>query len=75
MDLEIDLHNLTAIEAKIQLDSFLNTAPKGKVTVIVIHGSNRGSVLQKMVRSQYKHKRIDKKILGLNQGITELILK
>lgn len=75
MELEIDLHNLTAAEAKIELDRCLNSAPKGKVTVFVIHGSNRGSVLQKMVRTAYKHKRIERKILGLNQGVTELILK
>ncbi len=73
--LEIDLHNKTLEEAKRALDNFINSLPEGKVTIKVIHGYNRGRILQDMIRKEYKHRRIERKILVLNQGITELELK
>lgn len=73
--LEIDLHNHTVNEAKKLLDYFLDSAPPGCVSVFVIHGFSRGTALQKMVRGSYRHKRVQRKILGLNNGITELLLK
>lgn len=71
--LEIDLHGMTVSEAKAALDVFLTTAPRG-VTVTVIHGCNRGTALQKYVRTQYRNKRIERKILGLNQGSTDFLI-
>ena len=72
--LEIDLHGMTAAGAKAALDAYLKTVPTG-ATVSVIHGSNNGTVLQRLVRSSYKNKRIERKIIGLNQGETDFIIK
>ena len=72
---EIDLHEFTVAEAKKYLDSFIAALPKGTKELEVIHGFNRGSTLQKFVRTDYKNKRVEKKILGLNQGSTIFMLK
>ena len=72
---EIDLHSFTVSEAKKYLDSFLNGLPKTTKEVTVIHGCNRGTALLKYVRVTYNHKRIDRKIMSLNQGTTIFLLK
>ncbi len=73
--IEVDLHNLKIDEAKNYLDKIINTAPKHTKEIIVIHGYNRGHALADMIRNKYHHKRIERKFLSINQGITSLILK
>jgi len=70
----IDLHGYTKQEAKVQLDNYLNNLPKGHHEVTVIHGYS-SSVLQTYVQKQYKHKRIIRKILTMNNGETILVIK
>jgi len=72
---EIDLHQLNVTEAKSYLDSYISAMPKGTAELVVIHGFNRGSILQRFVRNTYKHKRVEKKIIGLNQGSTIFLIK
>lgn len=72
---DIDLHNMTVAEAKRALDSFLNTVSPQCLEVTVIHGYNGGKAILNMVRRDYKHRRVERKILGLNQGSTTLVLK
>lgn len=72
---EVDLHQLNVREAKKYLDSYISAIPKGTAELVVIHGFNRGSVLQRFVRSEYTHKRVEKKIIGLNQGSTIFLIK
>lgn len=72
---ELDLHQMTVIEARKYLKTELNSMPKHIKEVRVIHGYTRGKELQKFVRQQFNHKRIERKILELNQGMTTLILK
>lgn len=73
--LEVDIHGMTASEAKRQLESLLSRADKNIKEVIVIHGYSHGQVLKDMVRTQLKHPRIEAKLLSLNQGQTRIILK
>ncbi len=73
--LEVDLHGMTAIEAKIYLQKIFKSLSSNITEVVVIHGNNRGDKLANMVRREFKHKRIDRKILSLNGGITILKIK
>ncbi len=72
--LELDLHGYSQREAKEELDIFLDNAPKGPITVKIIHGYNSGDALQQYIRAKYKHKRISRKILGFNGGSTDFSL-
>ncbi len=70
----IDLHGYTQSEAKQRLDSFI-ASNKNVREITVIHGYQSGSVLQTYIRKQYKHARIERKMLSLNPGTTILVLK
>ena len=72
---EIDIHNMRRDEAKRYLEHFLSTANGNVKEVVVIHGYASGTVLQQMVRKNLKHRRIKRKELSLNPGITTLILE
>ncbi len=72
--MEVDIHGMTVAEAKKALEQFLSTVPAGVMEVTVIHGCHMGNSLQKMVRTQLSHKRIARKILSMNNGITVLEL-
>ncbi len=71
---EIDLHGYTAAQAKAVLDSTMKTLSKDVRELTVIHGYHGGTALMNMVRN-YKHPRLERKILGMNQGSTIFILK
>lgn len=71
---EIDLHDMTSAEAKRALDSYITGMPACGGELNVIHGCHGGTVLRDMVRRQYKHKRLERKILGLNNGATILVI-
>ena len=71
---EIDLHGMYADDAKKYLNDQISRLPKGTLSVDVIHGYNQGTALKKMVMA-FKHERIERKIIGLNQGVTTFILK
>lgn len=71
---EIDLHGMLVENAKKHLNDQISRLPKGTISVDVIHGYNNGTALKKMVMA-FKHDRIERKIIGLNQGITTFILK
>ncbi len=73
--ISVDLHEYTVSDAKQKLQSTVNTAPKNTQEIIVIHGYNNGTALRDMVRKEFKNKRVVKKFLGMNQGVTILVLK
>ncbi len=73
--LEIDLHNMSVLEARKQLKTSLSALPKHIKEVRVIHGYRGGKELQKLVRKDFCHKRIDRKIMELNQGMTTFMIK
>ena len=71
----IDLHDMQEQEAKFYLEKAIETAEENIKEIVVIHGYRQGQVILKMVRNEFKHKRIQKKIIPYNKGITLLILK
>lgn len=71
---EIDLHYMSVIEARKYLKTIINSLDTNTKELRVIHGYKRGNDLQKMVRKEFKHKRVTRKILELNQGVTILML-
>jgi len=70
----VDIHGMTVADAKKKLEQYIKTAPKN-CEVTVIHGFHGGTALQNMVRKTLKHKRIKRRILGLNNGETILVIE
>ena len=68
----IDLHDMELLEATYHLEKLFETLPQDIKEVIVIHGYHKGQVLLNMVRKDFKHPRIKKKVIPLNKGITLL---
>lgn len=72
--IEIDLHGHTVDSARRLITDTLKTLPKDVREVSVIHGYHSGNALRNMV-SKYSNAKIERKILGLNQGVTIFIIK
>lgn len=70
----IDLHQYTVVDAKQKLQLAVTIAPHDIREIIVIHGYHRGTALRDMVRKEFKNKRVARKYISLNQGVTSLIL-
>lgn len=69
----LDLHEMPLWEAELVLEDALEQAGEDIKEIEVIHGYHKGQVLQKMVR-EFKHKRIKGKHIGMNNGMTVLLL-
>jgi len=74
LTLTVDLHGMTVSEARATLLRELKSCPKTVSEIDVIHGFKGGQELLKMVRS-FSHPRIERKILGLNNGSTTFKLR
>lgn len=72
--MEIDLHGHTVDSAREYICKELKTLPKDVRKITVIHGYRSGTALRNMVRN-FKHPKIERKILGMNQGLTIFIIK
>ncbi len=72
--METDLHGLTCAEAKQRLDDILKHLPKDVGELTVVHGYHGGTALKNMVKN-YKNPKVERKILGLNQGTTVFVIK
>lgn len=73
---EIDVHGMSSSEAKKYINQILNSLSKDIQILTIIHGYHSGNALAKMIRANFKkHQKVDKIIIGLNQGSTDLILK
>ena len=72
---KIDLHGLVLDEAEMQLIELLESLPKGVRAVEVTHGYNRGTAMKRMVQKDFYHWRVRDKRVGLNAGVTWLVLK
>ena len=70
-----DLHGMTVESARRELVRLLNSCPKEITEVEVIHGQHGGTALMNTIRREFKHPRLERKILGLNGGMTTLVLK
>ena len=73
---EVDVHNMTKVQAVTAVDAALRRADAGVYRIRVIHGYHGGTVLRDAVRARYaKHPKVRRIELGLNQGETDLILR
>jgi len=73
---ELDLHGMNQYQAKTCIDSALKKANRGTYRIRLIHGYNTGTSLRDMIRKNYRsHPKVLRMELGLNQGITELVLR
>ena len=73
--LTVDLHNMNMGQAHTYLKARVEKAPANIREIVVVHGYNSGTALQKMVRKDFKHPRVKRKILSMNQGVTSFLLK
>ncbi len=71
---EIDVHSMYKEEARRYIERFLTRANGSVKEVTIIHGCTSGTVLRDMVRKGLRHPRIKSKVVGLNDGVTILIL-
>ncbi len=72
--IEIDLHGHTVESAGKLLNDTLKKLPKDVREVHVIHGYRQGTALRDLVR-RFRHPRVERKILGMNQGSTIFLIK
>lgn len=74
--IEVDLHGMTQVQAHIAVDAALRRASKSVYRLRLIHGYNGGTSLRDMLRREFAgHKKVLRVELGLNQGITDLVLR
>ena len=73
---EIDMHNMTKVQAVTAIDAKLRKADSSVYQLRVIHGFHSGTILRDAVRAHYKnHPKVKRIELGLNPGETTLILR
>jgi len=70
----LDIHGMTVQEAKKEVQSVLKGCPKTVKEIDVIHGYNGGKALQQYIRT-LKHPKVERVLIGLNNGQTTLVLK
>lgn len=74
--ISIDIHKYDVVQAKYYLERLIVNIDNSKIKeMVVIHGYNRGNVLQDLVKYELRRKKIERRFLSLNSGRTSLILK
>lgn len=73
--MSVDLHGTSVENARNLLLTWLDHAPQSVTELRVIHGYNRGTLLQDMVRKELSHPLIREKLPALNPGETRLVLR
>jgi len=74
--IELDIHGMTALQARVCIDAALRRAGPSVYRIRIIHGYQRGTALRDMVRREYRgHPKVKRFELGLNQGQTDLVLR
>ena len=71
----LDLHDMQEEEARFYLEKTIDTAEKKIKEIVVIHGYRKGQTILNMVRKEFKHKKIEKKVIPYNKGVTLIYLK
>ena len=73
---EIDVHNMTKVQALAAIDARLRRANASVYRLKVIHGYHGGTVLRDAVRAHYReHPKVKRIEVGLNPGETDLAEK
>lgn len=76
--IELDLHGLTCEEAQYKIEKAVKSAGSGVYRIRCIHGFHGGTRIKDMIRREFGHglePRIKSIQGGVNEGITELILR
>lgn len=74
--LEIDIHGMTKYQAKVCIDSQLKRLKPDVYRIRIIHGFHSGTELKSMLLTEYQnHEKVIRVENGMNQGITDLILR
>ena len=74
--IEVDLHGMTQVQARIAVESALKRASKSVYRLRLIHGYNSGTALRNMLRTEFAgHKKVIRVELGMNPGATDLVLR
>lgn len=73
--IEVDLHDMQVDEARFYLEQAIDKAEYNIKMIEVVHGYRKGQAILNMVRHEFKHKRIDKKVVPFNKGTTLIFLK
>ena len=74
--LEIDVHNMTQVQAIAAIDAKLRRADASVYRLRVIHGYHSGTAIRDAVRTHYKkNPKVIRIEIGLNPGETDLILR
>lgn len=71
----LDLHDMQEDEARFYLERAIETAELKIKEIVVIHGYRKGQTILNMVRKEFKHKRIERKEIPFNKGVTLIYLK
>ena len=77
-NIEIDLHGLRAEEAIKKIDDAIRKADATVYRIKLIHGYHRGHGLKDAIWDEYSYGRNSKVLRiqgGVNEGITELVLR
>ena len=73
---ELDVHNMTKVQAIAAIDARLRRVNASVYRLKVIHGYHGGTVLRDAVRSRYRdHPKVIRIEVGLNPGETDLVLR
>lgn len=74
--IELDVHGMTQVQAQVAIDAKLRRATSGTYRVRIVHGYHGGTALRDMIRARYAaHPKVKRVEMGLNPGITELVLR
>ena len=71
----LDLHDMQEDEARFYLERAIDTAEEKIKEIVVVHGYRKGQTILNMVRKEFKHKRIERKEIPYNKGVTLIYLK
>lgn len=72
--ISVDLHSMTYSNAKYYLERLLVKADNNIKEIEVIHGYRNGDELMQLVRNNLKSKRIKRRVISMNHGVTSLLL-
>ena len=71
----IDLHGMTCYQAQVAIDAALRRAGRSTYRLELVHGYHGCSAIRDMIRRTYtRHPKVLRLELGLNPGVTELVL-
>lgn len=74
--IRLDLHGMSCYQAQVAIDAALRRAGGSVYRLELIHGYHSGTQLRTMIRTTYaRHPKVRRIELGLNQGVTELVLR